>query len=575
MLVTIADENGDDSDRIFLTVTRDDPKGVRYNLITLAPTYKGEKLRFTYTASPWLLTIKTAYGNLEMCFDKINEVLQIRSCDGIGVSFFIDFTVHELFVDRLDGSVEAGFTSMGEFLFDVLTGNQHHDNKWIGPRMKATPTTIQWEPENNELKGYVHWSHSFVEKQKINDFEECVAANKKDYEYWFAQLPPLPEEYRDIGKIGAYVFWTSHQLPLIRLKEPIMYMMRTGVVTRGTTWQQCDHAMACWRNQQFAFDIIYSFFTLQDEYGMLPDNANDRDVAYTATKPPFQGFALTWIMDHLGDENIDKSLCAKLYEPLCRWIKWWETFRDGDKDGLMCYAHGDECGLDDASIFSEGVPVISPDLQAYLALCMEVCGRFAKILGMEDEAAQHFRKSKELIQRMIDKLWNGDRFVCILERTKRVLNASSVCNYIPLVLGKRLPKEIIDKMADDLANPGKFYTEKGFRSESFDSPLFDSSSPGPFALGMRMAVSQLLMTVGLYYSGKNELALKNAENWCSLSIGRGFPVTDVVEPENHKKTSTSGKPIFNATTKYPGKFNSWGTAVFFVLGDIISELRGK
>ena len=571
LFLTVDNEAPENGNRIYLGVTRDDPKGVRYNLISFAPTYKGEKIDFTYSASPWLLTIKTEFGSIEMCYDSIPETLQMRSDDGLGVSFFISFSPHEMFVDRLDGSLEVGFTSMGQFLFDTVSGSQSHDNRWIGPRMQAAPTTIRWEPENGRLLGYVCWSNEYVDRKQLNGFEECVAENRKDYEYWLSQLPPFPKEYETVRQIGAYVFWICHQRPLLVLKEPIMYMMRNGVVTRGTTWQQSDHAMACWRNQQFVFDIVHSFFSMQDEYGMLPDCANDRDVAFTATKPPFQGFALTWFLDHFGEENVDKEQCARIYEPFCRWVDWWQTFRDEDRDGLMCYMHGDECGLDDASIFAEGVPVVSPDLQAYLALCMEVCGRLARIMGHPDEAEEHFARSRELIDRMVRTLWNGDQFVCILEQSGRVLCSRSICNYIPIILGRRLPRSIIEKMTRDLMNPDKFYTDHGFRSESLDSPLYDPSSPGPFALGMCMAVSQLLMTVGLYEAGEKDAALQNAKNWCELSLQRGYPVTDIIEKDQPSKKKKTGATVFNATTKYPGKFNSWGTAVFFVLGDILNE----
>ena len=571
LFLTIDSEPRENGDRISISVTRDDPKGVRYNLLSVAPTWKGERIDFTYSASPWLLTIRTEHGSIEICYDSIPELMQIRSNDGLGVSFFIEFSMHEMFTDRLDGSVEIGFTSMGQFLLDTVAGVQTHDNRWIGPRMQATPTTVRWEPEDGRLLGYVCWSNEFVCRHVLSDFDACVAENRKDYEYWLSQLPELPERFRTVSQIGAYVFWTCHQKPLLLLKEPIMYMMRTGIVQRGTTWQQCDHAMACWRNQRFVFDIVHSFFSMQDEYGMLPDCGNDRDIAFTATKPPFQGFALTWCLDHLGDETIDPGQCARIYEPLCRWIGWWKRFRAGSRDGLMCYMHGDECGLDDASIFSEGVPVISPDLQAYLALCMEVCGRMARIMGLEEEAERHFAESRDLIDRMIRTLWNGSQFTCILTRTDRVLTSRSICSYIPIILGKRLPQAIVDKMARDLADPNQFWTDHGFRSESLDSPLYDPSSPGPFALGMCMAISQLLMTVGLRDAGKKDLALRNAENWLGLSLEKGYPVTDIVEKDQPVNRKNTAAPVFSMGTRFPGKFNSWGVAVYFVLGDILNE----
>ncbi len=558
---------------MYITVSRDDPSGIRYNLISFVPTVDGEPADYTYTATPWNVVIHTKAGDMELCYDTIPEVLRFRTKNGIGAQFFVNFSVHEMFVDRLDGSLEVGFTKMGQFLFDVTTGKQTHDNQWIGPRMCATPTTIKWEPENGVLEGYVHWNTEYVIKQQVNDFDECVEANRKDYEFWLSQFPELSEKYKDVRELAGYVFWISYQRELMSLKEPIMYMMRCGIIQRGTAWQQCDHAMACWRNQDFVFDIIHSFFSMQDEYGMIPDCMNDRSVEYTATKPPFQGFALTWILDHLGDENVDPKKAEKIYEPICRWVDWWRNFRDDDHDGLYSYNHGDESGLDDASIFAAGVPVDSPDLQAYLALTMEACGRLAKILGRNEEAEKHFADSRELINKMIDVLWNGDKFVCYLEKEKRFFSSYSMCSYIPIILGKRLPQEIIDKLAADIGDPRKFYDDFGFAGESKDSPLYENRL-GAFALGMPMAVTQLVFTVGLYWAGKTELAAKNAENWCDLSIDYGGPITDYTG-NCVKDDDPNRNVVFSTAKQYPGGYVSWGTPVFFVLGEILNELTEK
>lgn len=560
--------------KLFISVSRDDPRGMRFDVIHMLPTVNGEPVEYTYTATPWMVTLHTAKGDLELCYDTIPEVLKFRTRDGIGAQFFIDYSPHELFIDRLDGTVEAGFTSMGEFLFVPTVGTQTHNNKWIGPAMRATPTTIWWEPQDGKLEGYIHWSTEFVERQMVHDFDECVAENRADYEKWLEQFPPMAEKYSEVRKLAGYVVWTCYQSSLMRLKAPIMYMMRSGFIQRGTGWQQSDHAMAAWRNQELVFDLFYSFFAMQDEYGMIPDCANDRSVEYTATKPPFQGFALTWVLDHLGEENIDPKQCARIYDPICRWVNWWKTFRDGDRDGLMCYMHGDESGLDDAGINAEGVPVDSPDLQAYLALCMEALGRLARIMGDNEAAEKHFEESKALIDRMIDKLWNGEKFVCMLEKDHRLYNSGSVLTYVPIILGKRLPQNIIDKMAADLADPNKFYTPQGFTSESKDSPLYDIKS-GQFALGMSLAVTQLIITVGLYWAGKTELAVKNAENWCDLSIGQDGPITDYTEKEDDPNNVNN--PVTISRKKFPGGFVSWGTPVFFVMGEIMAdaEKEGK
>ena len=237
--------------------------------------------------------------------------------------------------------------------------------------------------------------------------------------------------------------------------------------------------------------------------------------------------------------------------------------------------HGDECGLDDASVFSSGVPVVSPDLQAYLALCMEVCGRLARILGFSEKAERHFQDSEELITRMIEKLWNGKKFVCMLEKDKKIVDTASIVCYVPVILGKRLPAEIMDRMTKDLLNPELFWSENGIRSESVGSPYYDASMPGPFALGMCMAVSQLFAAVGFYDAGRFEAAAKVAKCWCSRSLQNGYITTDIVEPDQRIEPEEGGEYVYNATSRYPGKFNSWGVPVFFVLAEILKETERR
>ena len=520
-----------------ISLSRDDPTGIRYNLMSFTPTYEGKPVECRYEADPGVLTLIAEQGKLEICFAPAGDVLKFRSTEGIGVQFHIDFAMHELFVDRLDGSVEIGFSSMGEFLFEVVKGAQTHNNMWIGPKMCATPTDVDWTPADGVLEGYINWNTEYVEKLAFGDFDVDVAANRESFNAWLKKFPETAEIYAPARQAAGYLTWICDQKALWRLKEDAAYMARCGVDQRASAWLQSFYAMAAWRDQGYAFDLLHSFFAMQDKYGMIPGTADDRLVDYALAYAPVQGFALNWILDRIGDENVCAKQCERLYDPMCAWVNWWKEYRAGS-NGLACYNRAAEAKLGAGLDFWYGTPVETPDLQAYLILCMEACGRLAKILGKEEAAAAHFAEAKAWTEKLVAELWDGETFVCKTACGCKSVNSQSALACVPVILGKRLPEEILQKLVKRLADSRKFCTEKGFASESMDSPLAKCCCPSPEV--------QQILTVGLWQAGETALAEKAAENWCKFFLQ---PCTAVRE--------------------VPGSAGCVGSIVFFTLAELL------
>ena len=52
---------------------------------------------------------------------------------------------------------------------------------------------------------------------------------------------------------------------------------------------------------------------------------------------------------------------------LCHvFFKYWLNHRLDEETGLPYYLHGNDSGWDNSSLFDEGVPLIAPDLAAFL-----------------------------------------------------------------------------------------------------------------------------------------------------------------------------------------------------------------
>jgi hypothetical protein len=545
----------------------------RYDFLRIEPVFNGETLPFTYTANPGLLSIKTGKGAVEFCFDG-TDTLQIRASGGAGLRFSLTFEPHEQFLDRLDGTVYAAFAAIGEFLFVPLEGSQKHNGSWITRMIRPADTVIEWIPgAGGALSGYIHFAESSVEKvEKLRPFDECAAENLADFNAWCEKYPPVPERYAQVRRFAVYVIWVCYVAPQGMITVPMVYMMRTGGLMRAMGWQQSYQAMAVWKDIDVAAGLLNSMFTLQDEHGQLPDGASDRYVTMLAPKPPFQGFALSYILDRIGGmDAFPEKYCELLYRPMCRWIDWWFNFRDRDGDGLIGYVHGDESGWDDASIFSKGTPVETPDIAAFLILLMEVCGKFAHKLGKKDEGDRWLARSTELLDKMIKTFWNGSKFVCRIDGTHEIVDTESIAVYQPIILGKRLPEEIINKIADTVGDPEKFLMPNGIASESQQSEFYDVTT-GAFMLGMLLAPVQLMMSVGLYQAGRKDVALKNIRAWCEMTLTAGPQIIAMSPPQkNPPKVPEGTRPVLPRGPMIPGGYCSWGAAVFLVLASLLYD----
>jgi len=562
-------EQGSNENGLFITYSVNAPTNtIRFNLIQIIPEKDGKPLPYTYKADPGSLKIIAGGGEVEVCYDG-REILRFRAQGGIDIVFKIKFQTHEQFLDRLDGTAYAAFTGLGEFLFEQNNGAQTYDSKWMGLEMKSADTNVKWTPDaDGRIEGYIHHADSFSERPDVQrDFDICVKENLRDFSNWCDKYENVPEKYAHIRLLSIYVIWISMLGKGMLMSDDMVVMTSIGPLPKAMGWQQGYHAMAIYKDIDQAVRFMHSMFICQDKYGEIPDGITDRLLFWANTKPPFQGFALMYILDMIGMEALTKEHCELLYLPMCRWVDWWLTFRDRNNDGIAAYNHADESGWDDASIFCKGLPLATPDLAALLILCMEACSKLAEKLGYSVEAEEWMERSKAMLQKMIEVFWNGEKFICVLDKTGEVVDEESIAVYQPIILGKRLPQEIIEKIAATISNPEMFYTEDGFTSESMKSRHFDTGS-GAFVLGVIGAPMQLLLTVGLYNAGCKELALKNAYNWCEKALAMG-PQTSRRDLYTPTPPPFEGYiPIFSLTP-LPGCFSSWGPAVFLVLGQLL------
>jgi glycogen debranching enzyme len=167
----------------------------------------------------------------------------------------------------------------------------------------------------------------------------------------------------------------------------------------------------------------------------------------------------------------------EIYEPLCRWNRWWFEKNDDDHDGIVQYNHGFSSGLDDSPLWDEGVPVESPELNTYLVMQIDALAQIAEMLGLGDDAAQWRAHADDLAQKIIAHFWDEQAGVFWATRHHKPIRVLTPFNLYPLLTG-RMPRAISDRLVAHLTNPEEFWTAYPIPTVARNDPKCDPNTMG-------------------------------------------------------------------------------------------------
>jgi hypothetical protein len=531
---------------------------IRKRKIAFRPLYDQRSLSYRLDATPDQLKISTEFGEAYAFFDG-TDVVRLRG-KGISLRFFIKMGPREAAVYRPDGCCQINQLMTGEFLFVPLKGKLDFEAEWIWERSGESDVLIDIGPDDDgEFEIAIHSAgHGAGKRMVYRSMEECRQEARAEYDAWYSLYPPVPGRFEYLKQLCAYAIWICRV-------EPKELMAAPGVLfTKPTasgmfSWHQAYHAMSITNDADAGVDMMLNFFHYQDAFGELPDIYDDKYCNILATKPPFHGYALLYMLDHLGG-GVTRDHCARLYEPLAKLYEFWTGLRDTDKNGVPQYNHGCESGIDDSDMFRKGVPVETPDIISYIILLAEGLSKLAERLGRPEEADSWDKKSKELLEKLLTGYWNGKRFVARLSTTREIVETGELEAYMPVMLGQRLPVSILNAMLEDLTDPEKYYTPFGFRS---GPKTMLEGKPLPGFIG---GFAQVKMLPALWYAGEKELARSLIAGYCEKSA-EGVPGFGILEfkPEN--------MPDVNDFFNVPGGgLNSLAAAMFLCLAGFLEEI---
>jgi glycogen debranching enzyme len=461
---------------------------------------KGKPLKAREIASPETLRLESGGGWVEICFQ---DAKIVRLC-GKGVTLRLSART-----SSYDYAMPAGerwminhFTARIMLMLTSLKAGVIVDAPWHGEKAESitiATTGDDWELALEEFRAA--WTPQAYRKT----FADCVKSVRAEFARWRG----------DAHELAAYVQWTSLVAAEGHYQRPAMLMSKNWMVNVWS-WDHCFNAMAlAKRHPDLAWDQLMIPFDHQHASGMLPDVVNDTGLVWNFTKPPIHGWSLRWMLHH--SKAVTPARLKEIYEPLCRWTEWWFKYRDDDGDGLPQYNHGNDSGWDNATAFAQGMPVEGPDLAAYLIVQMDTLADIATQLGNKSQAKMWTRRADDLLANLLDHSWHGDKFVATRSGSHEVFpTADCLLNFLPLVLGQRLPEAMRAKL---VAGVRRFLTPHGLATEHPSSKHY---IPDGYWRGPIWSPAVMLLVDGLRASGETNFADTIATRFRRMCERSGF-----------------------------------------------------
>jgi hypothetical protein len=423
-----------------------------------------------------------------------------------------------------DGSGwEADFGNRGKLFFKSLSGAYSVYKRFCNEKNEFAQFIVDFLPDSatGEFEAAVHDYHDSVILPfgQYEDFDELVESNKADFANFAAIYAKPAPGFEEVAHYAKWVVWTHRTKAIGSFQQPHIIFQNTWGCA-AAPWQQSYNAMPMLENPAEAWRQICVMFLYQDEKtGRVPNMMTYTTEAMFGMQPAFQGFALDFLYRKIGDDFISVEDAKRMYPKMAAWVDYWTTYRSAGRGDDVTALHGPhESGWDDASIFKDGVPASDPNNMAFLVLLMEAVSRMAAKSGDAAVSDEWAVRAKKLTDILVNEFWDGEKFATFV-KGKPVDSLSLSC-YQPIILGKRLPQEIIDKVAEKLTEEGGFLTEIGLASESMKSDRITFGES--FTSGRVIAPQNMILTVGLQAAGKQKEADLIARRYCTHAQNEGI-----------------------------------------------------
>jgi hypothetical protein len=529
-------------------------------LIDIFPTFQGRKIPFVIQAQAAELTLLTRYGNIR--FTYASPVMLVAEGDkGMGLQFEKIMDQHEVIKPRRDkaGTVtawEAAFRWTCSFIFKGTEGaGLDFDVAWDWEKLSSAEIKGHTRPGPDGRFTLIleEFSHAGWVRDDYPSYAEAKASMQADWDSFYAKMPKFSEPFEAGRMEPEYTLWSYLIDPTMTIDHTMILMIGTAIASQ---WQMCQNAVALQEHMEIAMDLLLGPLDRVSSVGQFADLYDDGSVVTQFIKPPMHGWAIKQIMkNHDLLKEVPRDKLEQLYEAVARWGDWFLTYRDEDGDGIPAIEHGDETGFDDCTLFLDHMQVATPDIPAYLVLLFEAVGDLAKLLGKpKDVADAWYKKSTDMLDNLVTKMWDGERFTALVPYTHERLVSGSFVHFMPIILGDRLPKNIVDKIADDLSKEGEFLCDYGIASERIGSDYFEPSGKS-IGRGNIVPPGMIYICTGLFDSSRKDVGKLIAERYCTALKAQNYPFLI--------------NPIKGNEMGYHG--GSWPACAYTIIARLLSE----
>ena len=456
-------------------------------VLALVPGDGGEPVTATPSELTW------SHGRIRAAFAS-PEALRIAGC-GLELRIraaeptLTPFTGMYFFTDPVDGAgVFTSYETGYRYRVTVLSGQVRHVGaEALGTAERAVVVSGDaWEVAIEELPGA---RAPYVPEQA---FDEVVAAAHTAFAAFADDVAPWRGDRTPAAELACYVLWSAIVAPSGFVGRPAVLMSKHWM-DKVWSWDHCFNALALAGGRPgLAWDQIQVVFDHQDDQGALPDSITHAEVLRNFVKPPIHGWTLSRLRGRLPGGLPETE---RVYRQLAAWTTFWLDHRRVPGQPFAHYEHGNDSGWDNATPFAERRLVRTPDLAAFLVLQLNELAVLAAQLGDSDAAARWRSLADDLLTALLDRLWDGTRFV-----SRPASTGASLLDLMPIVLGEHLPADVRDKVVAGLE---EHLTDIGLATEQPASSFYEADG---YWRGPVWAPATVLIEDGLRRAGAVDLA---------------------------------------------------------------------